>query len=177
MMRKTSLVAIGIGALLAAACGNVSENIAERITEEALEAEGGGDVDIDFDSDGSFEVNVESDDGSFTIGGGEIPSELTVPIPSGGEVQSSFVAEGDVAVSVAWPASEYDSLVAFYEDWTSSQSTEYSKNTSTFESDGTTLRNTGWYSGEADVTISVNDCYSMSGDGLDACVTITESGE
>ena len=71
-MRKT-LVLLGAGiALIGAACGG------DTIAEKILENEIGGDVDINIDGDGDTpEINIETDEGSISIGGGSVPDELT----------------------------------------------------------------------------------------------------
>jgi hypothetical protein len=175
-MRKTLFTMAALCALVAAACGG-GESLAENLTERAIEGAGGGNVDVEFDEDGEdFEVNVQTDEGSITIGGGEIPDGLDVPVPDGGDVQSSMALNDDITVSVAWSGSEYERLVSFYEDWTGAQDMEFEKNSSTFESDDGVLRNTSWYSSDRNTIISVGDCYSIeSGELDDVCVNISRS--
>lgn len=55
---------VGVLAFGVVATGCSGEDIAERIAENRIEAEGGGDVDIDVD-DG--DISVRSEDGSFSI--------------------------------------------------------------------------------------------------------------
>lgn len=176
-MRKTPTIWIALLVLVVAACGG-GESLAENLTERAIENAGGGNVDVEFDEDGEdFEVNVETDEGSITIGGGEIPDALEVPVPEGGTVQSSMTLNDDISVSVSWPGSEYERLVGFYEEWTGSQAVEFEQNASTFESDDGVMRNTSWYSGDRNTVISVGDCFSMeSGELDDVCVSISQSG-
>lgn len=170
------MIGLVVIALVSAACGGdtLGENLAENILENEL---GDGNVDIDISDDGqTVEVNVTTEDGeSITIGGGEVPDELTVPLPKGGEVMNTFVSNDNVTVTVYWPQSEYDSIVSFYEDWVSGQPTDFDESTTSFSSEGNTFRNTNWFSSEADITISVADCFTMSGDALDSvCVSISE---
>lgn len=76
-MRTTPWTGVLAGVvLLAAACGG--DEISERLIEDRIEAETGGDVDIDLDGDsGSFSVRTEDGsiefdadgDGSFTVDG------------------------------------------------------------------------------------------------------------
>jgi hypothetical protein len=174
-MRKLALILAALSLAAAACGGSISENVAEEIIERGIEAEGGGDVDIDLDSG---QVSIEGPEGeSISIGGGEVPDEITVPIPDGGSVISTFVSSGDASVGLSYPRSEFEALVAFYDDWVSGQSDEYSRNESSFTSDDGTVRNVGWYSGgENQTNISVTDCYTADGDGLDgACLNIVES--
>lgn len=74
--------------LLLAGCGAAAEKVSEKATEQAIESQTGGDVDIDTDGEGS--VDIETEDGSLSFGTGEIPEEWPqdVPVPEGIEVLS-----------------------------------------------------------------------------------------
>lgn len=177
-MRKT-LIALGAAlALVAAACGG-GEGLAERIIEESIENESGGDVnvDLDTDGDGSISIDVDGDDGgSITIGGGDVPDELVTPVRSGGDVTTSFVSDGDVLVSLVYPASEFDALVEFYEDWKDNQPVDVETFNTTFDdSDGKTIRTVTFSADEINTIINIVDCPNFR-DGSDgACVNITEA--
>jgi len=87
------------------------------IAEEILEGqEGVGDVEID-QNNGSVVIEVEDEDGggSAVIGGGEVPDGFPIPVPDGGTVVSVFTQDADAIVTLTYPASEYDSLVATYQ--------------------------------------------------------------
>jgi hypothetical protein len=174
-MRKTLVCLSVIVTLVGAACGGdtISENLAENLLENEL----GGDVDINIDGDGDDpQINIETDEGSISIGGGSIPDELTVAVPSGGNVTTSFVTDGEVAVVLQWPLSEFDSLVSFYDDWTGQQPTDFAKNELTFtNADGVTVRNLNFYSSETEVTIGITECPTGDGDERATCVNILES--
>jgi len=174
-MRKTVIGLSLVVGLVAAACGG--DTIGENLAENILENELGGDVDINIDEDGDNpEINIETEDGSFSFGGGEVPDELNVEVPSGGNVTASIVSDGEVVVSLQWPLSEFDSLVSFYEDWTSQQPTDFAKNELTFENaDGVTVRNLNFYSSETDVTIGITECPTGNGDERAVCVNILQS--
>jgi len=179
-MRKAVIALIGAIVFVVAACGggeSVGEKVAEKILEESLENEGVGnvDIDIDEDGDGSVSIDVEGEDGgSISFGGGDIPDELTVPVPSGGDVMTSFVSGGDVIVTLTYPSSEFDSLVDFYEDWTNGESDEFQTSKSTFESaEGVTIRTTIFLSSDSDTAINLTDCPIE--DRYDVCVSISES--
>jgi hypothetical protein len=181
-MRKTLIALIGTIVLVATACGggeSVSENLAERLIEDQLEDEGGGDVDINFDDDGdgSFSIDVEGEDGgSFSFGGGDIPDELTIPIPTGGNVLTTMVTDGDVLVTLTYPTSEFDSVVAFYQDWTDGESEEFQKSTSTFNSaDDVTIRTAAFFSSDSSTTINVTDCPSSEDDTYNVCLSVVQS--
>ncbi len=121
MVRK--LVPFIALALVASACGNIAENIAEEAIERGLESEGGGNVEIDLDSDGEGTIEIQSDDGDSTIsmGGGELPDGLEIPIPDGYEVVgSSTLSSGGqtyVSTTLQYPVSDAEDLVAFYADY------------------------------------------------------------
>lgn len=67
-MRTTSSVgAIGLAVVVvvvATACGG--DELAERIIEDRIEAESGGDLDVDLDSDGGS-FSIETEDGAMTF--------------------------------------------------------------------------------------------------------------
>jgi len=161
---------LAVVALVATACGAATEGL----TEQLIEQSGGDDADVDVDL-GSGRVSVETEDGSFTVGGGEIPDGFPVPFPDGGTVQSVFTSDGAAAVSLAYPRDRYDELVAYYADWVDGQSGEWS--TSSFANDdgsGGQMRGNSWWQG-ADVNLGVTDCVSLDGDGgtVDsACVSV-----
>ena len=174
-MRKLALILAALPLAVAACGGSISENVAEEIIERGIEAEGGGDVDIDLESG---QVSIEGPDGeSISIGGGEVPDEITVPIPDGGSVVSTFVSDGNGSVSLAYDQSEFESLVSFYDDWVSSQAQDFDRSESSFSSDEGTIRNVGWFSNaEVQINITVTDCYGPGDDGLaSACVNVVES--
>ncbi len=182
-MRKTLIVLCAAVALVVAACGGgdeVVEEILERQLEDALEDEGGGNVDINLGDGDDFEISFEGDDGeSVTIGGGEVPESMDIDIPNGGDVLNTFESGDDVSVTLTWPSSQFDSLVSFYQDWVDGQGGEWNKTTSSSQSDDGTIRTTTWWNYEDGSTnITVFDCYSMSGDGLDSvCVTLVRSSQ
>ncbi|MDH3500184.1 MAG: hypothetical protein OEM97_08685 [Acidimicrobiia bacterium] len=171
-MRKPMLAFIAAAAMVAtAACGG------DTLTEQIIENAGGPGVDVEIDQSGDdFKISVEGEDGeSITIGGGEIPDSLNIPVPTGGDVMNTFAQGTTVSVTLSWPASEYDSLVEYYENWMAEQPTDFSKTTSSFDSEDGTIRTTSWYSEEGSMTVLVSDCYSISSDGLDAvCVTLNQ---
>lgn len=87
MQKRHGFMLIGV-ALVATACSG--EDIAERIAENRIEAEGGGDVDIDLDN-GNFSVKTE--DGEFSI---QTDGDGNVSIQGGGENgDESFTIESE----------------------------------------------------------------------------------
>ena len=183
MQRRIVLAAAMIGCVLVAtSCGAAAEKLSEEAAERAIESASGGDVELDVSGDGEeFTVNVESEDGTFSVGSDvEIPSELEIPVPDGGSATSAGT-QGDAAfVSLTYPIERYEELVDFYDDWTSGTGDEWDTNTTTFEMDGQTQRSASWSETGAGSYIAVNDCFDVFGDGdgtnlNGACVTINQS--
>jgi hypothetical protein len=110
-----ALIALG---LVLAGCGSAAEEIAER----AAEAGGGGDVDIELDDEGG-EFTIESEDGTQTVnlGGGDLPSELTIPIPDGYEVIASSVLEQAdetiVTAVLVFPGGDIEEIASHFDDY------------------------------------------------------------
>ena len=122
MQRRIVVAAAVIGcAVVATSCGAAAEKLSEEAAERAIESAGGGDVELDVSGDGDeFTVNVESEDGTFAVGSDvEIPSELQIPVPDGGNATTAGSQESAVFVSITYPIERYDEIVAFYDDWTS----------------------------------------------------------
>lgn len=157
---KRFAIVIALLAVIATACGAANEELAEQIIERS----GGGEADVDLDLD-TGQVSVETDEGSFSVGGGEIPDGFPVPFPDGGSVQSVFTSDTAASVSLAYPKDRFDELVAYYEAWTADQGGEWS--TSSFTNDdgsGGVVRGHSWWQG-ADVNLGVTDCFSLDGEG------------
>ncbi len=88
--RAVAVVAAGVASLGLAACGNVAERVAEEATERAIEADTGGDVDVNLDEDGSF--SMKSEDGSMVMSAdGELADGFPSEVPLvDGTVQASW---------------------------------------------------------------------------------------
>jgi len=182
MQRRILLAAATIGfAIVATSCGAAAEKLSEEAVERAIESGGGGDVELDVSGDGDeFTVNVESEDGTFSVGSDvEVPGELQIPVPDGGSATSAGTQDGAVFVSITYPVDRYDELVAFYDNWTSGTGDEWDTSTATFDMDGQTQRSASWAETGVGSYIAVNDCFDVFGD-IDsdtlnaACVTINE---
>jgi hypothetical protein len=158
-------------ALLTAACGGAAEIVNEQLLESI---EGVENVEINED-DGTFEFTIEEDGESITIGGGEVPEGLTVPVPPGGDVVGAATSDNDVSVSLMYPGDQYADLVAQYQSWADGSDQEVSKSESTYESDGQEIRSVSWSTDNGSVYVSVADCISVeTGEFDSACVTIYE---
>ena len=54
---------------------------------------------------------------SVVIGGGDIPDGFPIDVPGGGEVQAVFQSDTDTTVAVMLDAADYETVIAFYENW------------------------------------------------------------
>jgi len=162
---KRIVIVVAALALVLAACQSISENIAENITEKALEGvEGVGDVNIDTDSG---QVSIETEDGAVTIGGGEIPDGFAIPAPDGYKVTSVFENDESAAVSLAYGGGDFDAIVAFYDDWTASQSSEWSKSSSSITGEDGSIDSANWSSAEGIGFISVSSLCIVFDSSID----------
>jgi len=171
--RQIRALAAGVVAfaLFAAACGDAAEVLNEQLLENI---EGVDNVEINQD-DGTFEVTIEEDGETITIGGGDIPEGLTVPVPNGGQVVGAASSDTDISVSLMFPGDQYEDLVAQYQSWADGSGQEVAKSESTYESDGTEIRNVSWSTDDGSVFVTVSDCISVeTGEFDSACVTIYE---
>ena len=119
-MRRGWVGALALCVLVLGACSG--GEIAEEVIENQ---EGVQDVDIDEDSG---EINIDTDDGSATFGGGEIPDGFPIDVPDGGEVQAVIESDGGASVTIVYPGG-YDDIVAFYESWVNDSGMEVANRT------------------------------------------------
>ena len=166
-MKRIALGFVAL-ALLLTACQSAAEVITEQVIEEAV---GGGDVKIDTESG---EVSVETDDGAITVGGGEVPGGFPIPLPDGYEVAAVVTSGRSSTVSLAYPNGDFAAIQAFYDDWTSGQSDEWSASTSSVSGDDGAMEFANWTtaSGDASSGISMRSlCFADSVDG-ETCVAV-----
>jgi len=167
-MRRIAVGFVAL-ALVLTACQSAAEVLTEQVTEQAI---GGGDVKIDSDSG---EVSVETDDGSITIGGGELPDGFPIPVPDGYQVTAVFTSDRSSTVSLAYPEGDFAGIEAFFDDWTSSDSSEWSKSTSSVSGDDGAMDFATWTaaSGDASSGISMRSAC-IAGDSVDgeSCVAV-----
>lgn len=115
MRIKTIISLMSVIALALAACSSGAE-----VEEQLIESqEGTGDVEIDIGGDGQISVEGEDGEGSFSIGGGEVPDGFPIEVMGGGEVQAVVDTEDGTSVSVRYE-DDYDSVRSFYEEWAES---------------------------------------------------------
>ena len=166
-MKRFVPVVLGVSLILAA-CQSASETIAEQLAEQV---EGVDNVEIDTDTG---QVKIETDEGSVTIGGGELPDDFPVPLPDGYQVASVFTADGTSAVSLAYPEGDFDEIVAFFDDWTSSQPTTWTKSTSSVSGDEGTIDSANWFEDEGSSFISISSFCIVPDDSVDPenCVAV-----
>ena len=120
-MRRVILASVVL-TLVLAACGTA-------ITEQLIESqEGVGNVEID-ENGGSVVVEFEDEEGetSGVIGGGDVPADFPVPVPSGGTVMGVFTTAGDTSLSITYPSSEFNDIKDFYANWVATAGEELSK--------------------------------------------------
>ncbi len=171
-MRRLTLVFVV--ALLATSCGG--EQISERIAEQAI----GGDADVEISGDGDdVTINIESDEGSLSFGlGADLPDELEVPVPDGGNVMAAGTQNDSVFASAIYPGDRYDEIVTFYDSWTEGTGNEWQTQTASIDFGGQTQRSASWSSADNAISISVADCVDTASGSTDfdaSCVTINQN--
>ncbi len=183
MRSTTKMVAVLIAvlALLAAACGSASDTATENLAEQLIEASSDGDVDVNISGDGDdVTIEMETEDGSVSIGvGTELPDGLDIPVPDGGEVLTSFVADDGISVSLSYDNGRFDEIYGFYEDWTDSSGDEWERQTFNMESDEGTVRNTMWVESAGGSAINLSDCAAMGTETTEddaACLIVSQGG-
>ena len=194
-MKNTKVLVLLIAlALAVSACGDSAE---EQVLEQILESGDSGISDVDIDSDsGDINISFEDEDGQdvsisasgdeddfsmviegedgevMTFGTGELPEGLQIPVAPGGEVQSSISGGSEILVILQYADTEYEELVAYYEDQLDSASEDVEKSETSFTTEDGTFR-TAYFtpSSGSDWTVSVGDCIGTPG----ICVTIAQS--
>ncbi len=171
-MRRIAIVFV-VFALVLTACQSVSENIAESITEKALDSVDGVDgVDINVDTG---EVSIETEDVTIRIGGGEIPDGFPIPAPDGGTVLSVFESEGNANVTLSYPGGNFDEVVGYYDEWTDSQPTEWEKSSNTVSTEEGDIKNASWGASEGGGFITVSNLCTVADDSANSqdCVAVS----
>ncbi|MFT7600660.1 MAG: hypothetical protein ACI8TP_003604 [Acidimicrobiales bacterium] len=142
------IVMVVAATLLLSACGKA----AEMVTEEAIERQSGGDVNVSDDGesisfeseDGSGSISIESDDDgetgtisgtdtegnefSTSVGGSEIPDDFPMPVFEPSTVVAVITSETSAGsafiVKLEIARGDADAALAFYEDWFSAEGME-----------------------------------------------------
>ncbi|NOY56248.1 MAG: hypothetical protein GXP34_09715 [Actinobacteria bacterium] len=174
MKKLMGAAAVLVFAVAVTGCGAAAEKVSEKVAEKVIEQAGGDSVDIQQSGSGDNTViKVESEDGTMIIGGGELPENLTIPVPDGGEVNGSVSAPDTVTVSISYPNGDYEAIVKFYDDWTGSR--DYARNSFSTEDADLKVRSTMWFSNDGNTSINVTDgCTMASGDETGVCIMISQ---
>jgi hypothetical protein len=96
--RRRSLLAaapaVVIGLAVLGSCS--SEDVAEQLTEQAIESSGGEGANVDVDSE-TGQVDIETEDGSMSFGTAELPDDWPseIPLPDGYELTNAMVTGAD----------------------------------------------------------------------------------
>ncbi len=161
------VVLLAMLAVVVAGCSSPSDTIAENI---AGNIDGVNDVDI---NSNTGEIKVETDEGSISIGGGNVPSDLFVSLPGGYDVQAVVETDSGSSVSVAYDQGRYDELVTYFNDWTNSDSPDWEHGSINMDQGGTNFRSDSW--NMSDHGINLADCMtaeSTDGKPNAACVIV-----
>ncbi len=131
MRRISILVAV---MLTLSACGaaakQVADKAADKVAEQALQANDLGDANVDVDSDsGQIEVSgTDPDTGediNISVGGTDVPADFPMPLPDTGQVVAvNTVMMGDATayeVRVQIDPGDWDAIRDFYEKWMTDQ--------------------------------------------------------
>jgi hypothetical protein len=86
--------AVVLGLAVLGSCS--SEDVAETLTEQAIESSGGDGADVSIDSD-TGQVDIETEDGSMSFGTAELPDDWPseIPLPDGYELTNAMVTGAD----------------------------------------------------------------------------------
>ena len=162
------LAVVAIMAMIVAGCSSASDELSEQIVESVS---GVDNLDIDEESG---EVSFETEQGSFSIGGGEVPADFLFPFPDGYQVSSSLISDAGSSVVVQYPKERFDELQAYVDDWTASQGGEWQTGSSQFTSaEGKEIRSANWF--RDDVQISLADNCPLDGGEDGTCLTVVTS--
>lgn len=160
---RTIRTFIAAGAALAltfglTGCGKAVEKLSEKAAEKAVEKAAGDNANVDFDTkDGSF--SIETDEGSFNVGGGEVPDDWPsdVPLAKGFTPSSTMNLSSDGKKSINMTGTvgmSVDDVIDFYAD---SMSGWEETGKSSMSSDGTTIKNVIFSRGGATLAVTATD--------------------
>ncbi len=173
-MKRIALILLG-GAFVLGACQSASEVLTEQIAEQV---EGVNNVEVNAETG---EFKIETDEGSFSVGSGEIPDGFLIPVPDGGDVISNVTVGNQVGITVLYPMDRYEEIVALYDDWTAQQPGEWITFSGANSAGEQTFRNASWILEDPSGTatgfmIGVSDCVGPSVSSIETdtvCATLT----
>lgn len=95
--RRPNLLVVApalLGLALVGSCS--SDDVAEQLTEQAIESSGGEGADVEVDSE-TGQVDIETDDGSMSFGTAELPEgwPSEIPMPDDYELTNAMVTGAD----------------------------------------------------------------------------------
>lgn len=120
MTRTLRIALLGAAfSILLVGCGKAAEKVSEQVTEKVVEEQTGGRVDIDNAGDGSVEIKTE--DGTMSLGTGEVPKEWPddVALPEDLKVQSGTTtdsSDGRLVALVGLTSETPEELLARYKE-------------------------------------------------------------
>lgn len=167
-MRKA--MSIGLAVILVVSvtgCASAANKVTEKVAEKAIENASGGNANVDISNNGGT-IQVQTDQGSATYGGGDIPDSIDVSFPSGYEVIASSDTPTDASVQLDYADRTFDDIVASLQSWVDGQPGDFNATTSS----GNGVQIQAWSSDA--LTIAVQNCLSNSG-GQDICVYVEQS--
>ena len=135
------LMVLVVVVLAAAGCAKAAETTVEQAIERQLEEQGSGDVNVDVDEDGGS-VSIETDEGSFQMGGGEIPDDFLLPVPDYQEISNVLTQTGESAgtmVTLTFDPDDFDDVVDLYEGFFNDEGWEVSRTESSADNQRTVV--------------------------------------
>jgi hypothetical protein len=147
-------------------CAKAAEKVSEKVAEKAIENSSGGNANVDISGDGGT-VKIQTEEGSATYGGGEIPDSVDVAFPSGGKVMASTDTSTDASVMVQYEGANFDDIVASLQKWVDKASGDFEAASMSVSG----MRSQTWSSDTT--SIGVQTCASSSGEMDAVCVFVT----
>jgi hypothetical protein len=114
MILRRLVIALGVFAAIVAGCGDSDDSGSTSSTDESVDS------------------TTDSDDGgdggeSSSVGAAVDLGDFPIPVPPGVEVSPPIETIGVTAVNISFAVDDFDSVVAFYDDFTTSGSDEYQR--------------------------------------------------
>jgi hypothetical protein len=166
-MRRVMSVALAVMLMVSVTgCAKAAEKVSEKVAEKAVENSGGGNANVDISGNGGT-VQVQTEEGSATFGGGKVPASIDVSLPSGGAVMASTDTSTEATVMVQYAGANFDDIVASLQKWVDGAPGDFQ--TATMSASG--VQSQTWNSNTT--TIGVQTCASSSGAMDSVCVYVT----